>query len=113
LQGLGESAIIKGHKREKVENPFSGNDFEFRPHFQGFQAVAKFDNGFGVSVIPELDQKHYEVAVLRDGKLSYNSGLTTDVFRHQTVSNVHDIVRQVKELEQGFKVPYIEPSICN
>ena len=86
-----------------MENPFSAGEFEFRPHFQGFQAVAKFDNGFGVSVIPELDQLHYEVAVLRDGKISYNSGLTTDVFRFQTVTDVHNIVRQVRELEQGFK----------
>jgi hypothetical protein len=100
LQGLGESAIIKGHKREKVENPFSAGDFEFRPHFQGFQAVAKFDNGFGVSVIPEVDQLNYEVAVLRDGKLCYDSGLNTDVFRFQTVSNVHDIVRQVRSLNK-------------
>ena len=94
---------MKGHKREKVENPFDTENFEFRPHFQGFQAVAKFENEFGVSVIPEADQKHYEVAILRKGKISYDSGLTSDVFRFQTVSDVHNIVRQVQELEQGFK----------
>ena len=86
-----------------MENPFSAGEFEFRPHFQGFQAVAKFDNGFGVSVIPELDQLHYEVAVLRDGKVCYDSGLNSDVFCFQTVTDVHNIVRQVRELEQGFK----------
>ena len=100
LQGPGESAIIRGHKREKVENPFNGNDFEFRPHFQGFQAVAKFDNGFGVSVIPEVDQKHYEVAVLRDGKLCYDSGLTEDTERFLTVSDVHNFVHRVRSLNK-------------
>jgi len=95
-----------------VENPFDTENFEFRPHRLGFQARATFENEFGVSVIPELDQKHYEVAILRKGKLSYDSGLTSDVFRFQTVSDVHNIVRQVQELEKGVKVPYIEPSIC-
>jgi hypothetical protein len=87
-----------------VENPFSAGDFEFRPHFQGFQAVAKFDNGFGVSVIPEVDQLNYEVAVLRDGKLCYDSGLTEDVVRHLTVNDVHNFVHCVKNLEAGTKV---------
>jgi hypothetical protein len=95
-----------------MENPFDTENFEFRPHRLGFQARATFENEFGVSVIPELDQKHYEVAILRKGKLCYDSGLSSDVFRFQTVSDVHNIVRQVRELEQGFKVPYIEPSIC-
>ena len=87
-----------------MENPFSAGDFEFRPHFQGFQAVAKFDNGFGVSVIPEADQLSYEVAVLRDGKLCYDSGLTEDVVRHLTVNDVHNFVYCVKNLEAGTKV---------
>ena len=100
LRELGESAIIKGHKREKVENPFSASDFEFRPHRLGFQARATFENEFGVSVIPEADQLSYEVAILRKGKLCYDSGLNTDVFRFQTVSNVHDIVRQVRSLNK-------------
>jgi hypothetical protein len=104
LRWLRQRAIIKGHKREKVENPFSAGDFEFRPHFQGFQAVAKFDNGFGVSVIPEADQLSYEVAVLRDGKLCYDSGLTEDVVRHLTVNDVHNFVYCVKNLEAGTKV---------
>ena len=95
-----------------MENPFDTEIFEFRSHRQGFQASATFENEFGVSVIPELDQKHYEVAILRKGKLCYDSGLSSDVFRFQTVSDVHNIVRQVQELEKGVKVPYIEPSIC-
>lgn len=86
-----------------MENPFYGDDFEFHGHFRGFRACATFENEFGVSVIPEADQKHYEVAILRKGKISYDSGLTSDVFRFQTVSDVHNIVRQVQELEKGFK----------
>jgi hypothetical protein len=110
---LGESAIIKGHKREKVENPFSTGDFEVRKHFQGFQATATFENDFGVSVIPETDKKHYEVAILRKGKLCYDSGLTFDVFRYLTVKDVHNLVHRVKNLEKGFKDLYSESSVGN
>ena len=90
--------------KETMENPFNADIFEFRPHRQGFQASATFENEFGVSVIPEMDQKHYEVAILRKGKVCYDSGLTTDVFRYLTVSDVHNLVRQVQSLEKDLMV---------
>lgn len=87
-----------------MQNPFNPNDFEFRPHFQGFQATATFENGFGVSVLPEVDQKHYEVAVLRNGKLCYDSGLTSDVFRYLTVDEVHSVIFKARNLKEGNRV---------
>jgi hypothetical protein len=91
-------------------------DFEFRPHKLGFQAVGLFPNNFGVSVIPESDQKHYEVAILRhqNGKHShvdYNSGLTKDVFRYLTVDSVHDVIAVTRNLKAGTFV-YDEPEMC-
>jgi hypothetical protein len=86
--------------KETMENPFYGNNFEFHGHFRGFRACAAFENEFGVSVIPEADQLSYEVAILRKGKLCYDSGLSEDVFRFQTVSDVHNIVRQVRSLNK-------------
>ena len=97
-------AIIKAYQERKMQNPFNPNEFEFRPHYQGFQATATFDNGFGVSVIPEVDQKHYEVAILRDGKLCYDSGLTPDVFRYLTVDEVHQTIFRARNLERGYSV---------
>lgn len=82
-----------------MQNPFNSNEFSFRPHHQGFIATAAFDNGYGVSVLPELDQTRYEVAILRDGKLCYDSGLTSDVFRYQTVDEVHKIVFRARNLK--------------
>jgi hypothetical protein len=87
-----------------VENPFNIHEFDFRPHFQGFQATATFENGFGVSVVPEVDQKHYEVAVLRDGKLCYDSGLTSDVLRYLTVDEVHAVIFKARNLKEGIRV---------
>ena len=81
-------------------------DFDFRKHLAGFQAVGLFENNFGVSVIPERDNVSYEVAVLRhkEGKHShvdYNSGLTEDVFRHLSVDEVHSVIARVRNLKPG------------
>ena len=81
-------------------------DFDFRPHYAGFQAVGLFENGFGCSVIPESDNVHYEVAILRhkEGKHShvdYNSGLTEDVFRWLTVDGVHSVIARARNLKPG------------
>jgi hypothetical protein len=88
-------------------------DFDFRPHPAGFQAVGLFENGFGCSVIPEADNVHYEVAILRhkEGKHShvdYNSGLTEDVFRYLSVDDVHNVIARARNLERGTFV-YTEP----
>ena len=78
-------------------------DLEFRPHKAGFQAVAYFENGWGVSVLPEADLVSYEVAILRHengnhSHVSYESGLTDDVFRYLSRDEVHDIVTQTQNL---------------
>ena len=79
-------------------------DFDFRPHPAGFQATASFPNGWGVSIIPERGMSTYEVAVLRDGKISYESGLTDDVFRHLSVDAVHRVVMRARNLKAAIAV---------
>jgi len=88
-------------------------DFDWRKHPSGFQAVGLFENGFGISVIPEPDNVHYEIAVLRhkNGKHShvcYDSGLTDDVFRWLSVDDVHDIIARARNLKEGTRLvsPY-------
>jgi hypothetical protein len=78
-------------------------DLEFHPHKAGFQATAHFENGFGVSIIPETDMVSYEVAILRHengnhSHVTYESGLTDDVFRYLSRDEVHDIVSQAQNL---------------
>lgn len=84
-------------------------EFNFQPHRAGFQAIGLFSNGFGVSVIPEADQQHYEVAVLEHenenrSHVCYTSGLTFDVFRNLTVEEVHAVVDKVRDLIEGTRV---------
>ena len=90
-------------------------DFDFRKHPAGFQAVGLFENGFGCSVIPEPDCLHYEVAILRHengirSHVCYDSGLTQDVFRYLTVEDVHYIVEKARNLAPGTFV-YGEPEL--
>lgn len=91
-------------------------DFEFRPHKFGFQAVGLFPNNFGVSVIPETDREHYEVAILQhdNGKrvtICVTSGLTNDVFRFLSRDSVHDVIAVTRNLKPGTFI-YNEPEIC-
>ncbi len=78
-------------------------DLTIYKHPAGFQAKALFDNGWGVSVLPELDGETYELAVLRhyDGKkvhLTYESGVTEDVIRYVTVNAIDSLVERIKSL---------------
>lgn len=64
------------------------SDLTFHKHLFGFQAEVSFDNGFGLSILPEADGATYEVAVLRDGEITYTSGITEDVIRNASVDDV-------------------------
>ncbi len=74
------------------------SDCTFYRHPAGFQAIAKFENSYGLSIIPESDGATYEVAVLKDGSITYESGLTEDVFRYVTVDSVDDLAAVTRSL---------------
>jgi hypothetical protein len=63
----------------------------FWPHPLGTRAHVTFPNGFGLSIVPESDGETCEVAITKNGMLSYDSGLTEDVFRYLTVDSVNDL----------------------
>jgi len=83
-------------------------DFEFVKHPAGFQARKLFDNGFGMSVIPESDNVHYEIAIYRhnNGKncyVCYDSGITNDVIRYATMEEVYEVATKARNLEVGYR----------
>ena len=68
------------------------------------RCTMNFDNGYGVSVISGKcfysDEEHpYEVAILKDGNITYDTPLTDDVLGYQTETSVTEIMKQVQELE--------------
>ena len=78
-------------------------DLKVRPHFRGFMHQDLFDNGYGISVIPEEDGEHYEVAVLEHSKghkahLTYDTVITDDVIRWCTVDAVDTLIERIRNL---------------
>jgi hypothetical protein len=73
------------------------------PHPRGFMHRELFDNGYGISVIPEEDGEHYEVAVLEHSKghkahLTYDTVITDDVLRYCTVNAVNTLIERIRNL---------------
>jgi len=70
----------------------------------GERARIDFENGYGVSVVTGgtgvyADTRHpYEVAVMDNGVLTYDTHITDDVIGHCTQKDVTKIMRQVQEL---------------
>lgn len=67
------------------------------------QARYTFDNGYEVSVLfgtpfysDGIDT--YEVAILKDGDLCYDTHITDDVLGYRTKEEVTEIMKQVQEL---------------
>ena len=75
------------------------NDLTFRTHSVfGWQAIAEFENGFGISILPESDNITYEVAILKNGQLTYDTNITNDVLRYQSRDEVHHIALRARNL---------------
>jgi hypothetical protein len=77
--------------------------FKAHPIGNGLQAVEEFKNEYGVSVIKFAGSYGYasdlwEVAILYDGDITYNTYITDDVLGHQTEDQVNDIMKRVQQL---------------
>jgi hypothetical protein len=92
---------------------FEFKDLLFEPHpnaSAGFdkQAEMEFDNGYGISVINGTNayvrgSYEWEIAVLKNGNLCYDTPITDDVIGHQTADEVTEIMKQIQELPQAEK----------
>lgn len=89
------------------------NDIEPVKSHMGWLRQRMFSNGWGVSIIPEVQDKDFcEVAVMshesnRHAKLTSESGLFggEQVSRHHTVEEVDRIIQQIETLpDRGFNV---------
>lgn len=79
------------------------SDLQVRPHPRGFMHQQLFNNGYGISVVPELDGATYEVAVLehsegRKAQLTYDTVITNDVIRYCTVNAVDTLIERIQSL---------------
>ena len=82
-------------------------DLEFNEHpnhMGGVQAIVKFDNGYGASIVktPHTyggDKGLYELAVLdSDGHLTYATPVTDDVIGYLRDIDVTDVMEKIQQL---------------
>jgi len=84
-------------------------DLEFErlndaPYMVGKKSRMQFDNGFGISVVSHTHSYGgrdglYEVAVLdKDGFLTYETPVTSDVIGYLSEEDVTDVMKKVQEL---------------
>ena len=86
--------------------------FKEHPTGFGFQSVMEFENGYGVSVVcgqffycsPRENlyaasmYEAYEVAILKDGSLTYDTPITDDVIGYASPEEVTSIMERVQNL---------------
>lgn len=77
---------------------------ETNKHMGGIQKVYSFPNGYGASVIKHKGSYGgnvglWELAVLKEGELCYDTEITNDVIGHLNDPEVDRILNQIKELE--------------
>jgi len=68
-----------------------------------FQAKIHFKNGYGASIIKgptafSDSKRPYEVAVLKNNELCYETHITDDVIGYQTELDVEKVLAQIKAL---------------
>ena len=81
-------------------------DLEFKPHptgLGGVQATIGFDNRYGASVVCTNFSYGgtlglYELAVLHDGEITYDTPITGDVMGYLTEDEVTELLKQIQEL---------------
>lgn len=83
---------------------------KFKPHpanypgcDDGTQARMDFPNGYGVSVITgsmfySTPDTPYELAILKNGRLCYDTPITDDVLGYLTKKEVTEVMKQVQNL---------------
>ena len=82
------------------------NDLEFKdlPSLNGIQVMVKFKNNYGASVVKH-DSSYggknglYELAVIKDDNLCYDTPVTSDVEGYLSEDDVTELLKQIQELK--------------
>ena len=84
------------------------NDLDFQPmQFDvGIQARINFNNGYGASVIKSPysyggNQDLYELAVIKDVTICYDTPITDDVIGYLSEEQVTDYLHQIQKLKNA------------
>ena len=82
------------------------NDLDFQSMQFGIGVIARinFDNGYGASVVKSVysyggNQDLYELAVIKDDAICYDTPITDDVIGYLTEDDVTKYLGQIQELK--------------
>lgn len=98
---------------------FNDLNFEEVPSFRGrpkMRAQIEFDNGYGASVITEVDEDedmddaYYELAVLQNGTITTDTPITNDVLSSLSKDEVTEYLKEIENL-QHLIIFYINPNL--
>jgi hypothetical protein len=72
-------------------------------HIEGVQAHITFENGYGASVVKSPytyggDKGLYELAVFKDGEITYATPITDDVIGYLRPEDVTDVMTKIQQL---------------
>lgn len=84
-----------------IENP--NWKFEKEERHGGVRYEFSFDNGYGASVIKNpgsygVEDDLWELAVLKDGHINYDTPITGDVEGYLTDEKVNELLRKIEQL---------------
>jgi len=84
------------------------NDLDFQPMQFGIGVIARinFDNGYGASVVKSMysyggNQDLYELAVIKDDAICYDTPITDDVLGYLTEDDVTKYLGKIQELKNA------------
>jgi hypothetical protein len=82
---------------------FKNLEFKNHPMGHGVQALIYFDNGYGASVVRSEhtyggSDGLYELAVLKNGNITYDTPITDDVIGYLTEEGVTEYLQKIQEL---------------
>jgi len=96
----------KNYKIKKKMKTF--NDLDFQPMQFGIGVIARinFDNGYGASVVKSVysyggNQDLYELAVIKDDAICYDTPITDDVLGYLTEDDVTKYLSKIQELKNA------------
>lgn len=98
-------AEVKTTKKYFIMKQFKDLVFKNHPvpsHFDK-QATIKFDNGYGISVINGTSaycgKGTFEVAVIFNDEITYNTEITDDVLTYQTPEDIDNVMIKIQNLK--------------
>ena len=84
------------------------NDLDFQPMKMGLGTIARinFDNGYGASIVQSPysyggDDDLYELAILKNNDICYDTPITDDVIGYLSEEQVTDYLHQIQKLKNA------------